>query len=252
MNRARGPAGRAVRRVLAVAVVPAGGAGVRMGSRLPKQYLRAGDAPLLVQVLRPLLACRDVAGAVLAVPADRVVATGRLLARHRVEGVLAVVAGGAERQESVWRALQALPARARWVVVHDAVRPFVTRDLVERVLAAARRAGAATCGVPIRETVKRVRGEFVASTLDREGLWAVQTPQAFRRDLLWEAHDKARRDGFAGTDDAVLVERLGERVAMVPGLPQNLKITTREDLAVARRWLGAGRGPARGGGRGRS
>src|SRR5262249_6131145 len=140
---------------------------------------------------------------------------------------------------------QALPSGVRFVVVHDGVRPFVTPDLVERVLAAARRAGAAVCGLPVRETVKRVRQDLVESTLDREGLWTVQTPQAFRRDLLWEAHHKARRDGFVGTDDAVLVERLGERVAMVPGLPENLKVTTAQDLRIARRRL-AGRSRAEG------
>lgn len=229
----------------AVAVVPAGGTGARMKSRRPKQYLSLSGAPLLVHTLRALLGSGAMDGVVLAVPADRIAATRRLLHRYRVPRVLGVVAGGAERQESVWRGLQAVPAGARWVVVHDAVRPFVTRDLVERVLAAARRHGAATCGLQVRETVKRVRGETVDATLDRDGLWLIQTPQAFSRDLLWEAHEKARRDGFTGTDDAVLVERLGGRVAMVPGLPQNLKITTPEDLKVARLRLTRWRSPSR-------
>jgi 2-C-methyl-D-erythritol 4-phosphate cytidylyltransferase len=114
---------------------------------------------------------------------------------------------------------------------------------VGRVLAAARRWGAATCGLPVRDTVKRVRGETVEATVDREGLWLVQTPQGFRRRLLLEAHEAARRDGFAGTDDAALVERLGRRVAMVPGVAENVKITTRADLAAARRWA---RGPRAG------
>jgi 2-C-methyl-D-erythritol 4-phosphate cytidylyltransferase len=127
------------------------------------------------------------------------------------------------------------------VLVHDAVRPFITRELIERVLDAARAHGATTCGVAVRETVKRVKGTLVQSTLDREGLWLTQTPQAFRRELLWEAHDKARRDSYLGTDDAVLVERLGVDVAMVPGLPENLKITTPADLQSARRWLARGR-----------
>ena len=176
-------------------------------------------------------------GLVVAVPAERVEATRRLLGRHRVPRRCEVVAGGAERQESVWLGLQAA-GDAEWVLVHDAVRPFITAALVARVLAAAGATGAATCGLPVRETVKRAREDGTAeATLDRTGLWLVQTPQAFRRALLWEAHDKARRDGFAGTDDAVLVERLGGRVALVPGLPQNLKITTREDLTMARRWM---------------
>ena len=220
----------------AVAVVPAGGMGVRMGSRRPKQYLSLAGFPLLVHTLRALGTCPALDGVVLAVPADRVAATRRVLSRHRI-AVLEVLGGGSSRQESVWRALQATPAGSRWIVVHDGVRPFITGDLVGRLLAAARRWGAATCGLPVRETVKRVTDGMVQSTLDREGLWLVQTPQAFSRELLWEAHEKARRDGFSGTDDAVLVERLGAPVAMVPGLPHNLKITTPEDLRVARLWL---------------
>ncbi|MEK7443697.1 MAG: 2-C-methyl-D-erythritol 4-phosphate cytidylyltransferase, partial [candidate division NC10 bacterium] len=227
------PLGRGPR---AVAVVPAGGTGVRMGARTPKQYLTVGGVPLLVHTLRVLARARSVAGIVLAVPRDRVQRTEALLRRLPVPKLSRVVAGGADRQESVWLGLQAAPAECEWILVHDAVRPFIVPALVERVLAAAAIAGAASCGLPVRETVKRVRESRVEATLDREGLWLVQTPQAFRRDLLSEAHEKARRDGYSGTDDAVLVERLGARVAMVPGLPQNLKITTPADLRLARLW----------------
>jgi 2-C-methyl-D-erythritol 4-phosphate cytidylyltransferase len=191
--------------------------------------------PILVATLRVLARTRGLAGIVVAVPEAHVAATRRLLARMRLPRIVEVVVGGADRQESVWRALQRVPERAERVLVHDAVRPFIDPALVERVLAAAT-GGAATCGVPVRETVKRVKDGAVEGTIPREGLWLTQTPQAFTRALLWEAHDKARRDGFAGTDDAVLVERLGTTVAMVPGLPGNLKITTREDLQTARSW----------------
>lgn len=218
------------------AIVPAGGLGTRMGSRRPKQYLRVGGAPILVATLRALGRTRGIAGIVVAVPEAHVEATRRLLARLRVPRILDVVAGGADRQESVWRALQRIPEGAERVVVHDAVRPFIDRALVARVLDAAASGGAATCGIPVRETVKRVTGGAIEATIPRQGLWLTQTPQAFTRALLWEAHDKARRDGFAGTDDAVLVERLGVTVAMVQGLPQNLKITTPEDLQTARAW----------------
>jgi len=228
-----------------VAVLPAAGAGLRMGLRRPKQYLSLGGAPILVHTLRALLRGGRLGGAVLAAPSDRIVATRRMLDRHGLGKGVDVVAGGAARQESVWQALQAVSAEARWVVVHDAVRPFIDPALIERVLAAAQRGGAAICGLPVRETVKRVREDSVETTVEREGLWLVQTPQAFSRDLLWEAHEKARRDGFIGTDDAALVERLGVRVAMVIGLPQNMKITTPDDLRAARRWLRAPRPPAR-------
>lgn len=217
------------------AIVPAGGLGTRMGSRRPKQYLRLDRVPILVATLRALGRTRGLAGIVVAVPEAQVAETRRLLARLRVPRILEVVAGGADRQESVWRALQRIPERAERVVVHDAVRPFIDAALVARVLAAAA-GGAATCGIPVRETVKRVRDGAIEATVPRQGLWLTQTPQAFTRALLWEAHDKARRDGFAGTDDAMLVERLGVTVAMVRGLGQNLKITTPEDLQTARAW----------------
>jgi 2-C-methyl-D-erythritol 4-phosphate cytidylyltransferase len=225
----------------AVAVVPAGGSGARMGSRQPKQYLALGGAPILVLTLRALARCRSLDGLIVAAPVDKVEATRELLRRFRVPRVLGVVPGGAERQASVREGLQAAPPDAAWIVVHDAVRPFVTAELIERVLAAARVPGAATCGWPVRETVKRVKDSVVEATLPREGLWLTQTPQAFRRDLLQEAHDKAVRDGYEATDDAMLVERLGGRVAMVEGLPQNLKITTPDDLKTARAWAGGAR-----------
>lgn len=222
-------------------MVPAGGVGTRMGDSRPKQYLTLGGAPILVHTLRALARCKALDGLVVAVPADRVDATRALLARFRVPRLLAVVAGGDERQDSVKLGLEAVPPEVSWVVVHDAVRPFITPEIVERVLAAARVPGAATCGWPVRETVKRVRDKVVEATLSREGLWLTQTPQAFRRALLVEAHEKAVRDSYRATDDAMLIERLGGRVSMVEGQPQNLKITTPDDLKAARAWVGGGR-----------
>jgi 2-C-methyl-D-erythritol 4-phosphate cytidylyltransferase len=218
----------AERRRVAV-LIPAGGIGARMGGRTPKQFLRVAGAAILVTTLRHFTSHPAVAGVVVAAPTAHVART-RALAGRRV----AVVAGGATRQESVWCALQAAPAAADVVVVHDAVRPFITRALIDAVVAAAAESGAAICALPIAETVKRVRDGVVEATVDRAGLWAVQTPQAFRAALLREAHEKARRDGFTGTDEAMLVERLGHPVRVVPGLAGNVKITTPDDLRRAR------------------
>ena len=164
----------------AVALVPAAGSGTRLGGRQPKQYLVLGGAPLLVHTLRALARCPSIEGAVVAVSEDRIEAIQSLLRRFRVPRVLAVVAGGEERQDSVRLGLEAVSSEAAWVVVHDAVRPMITPDLVERVLAAARIPGAATCGWPVRETVKLVKDSVVDRTLPREGLWLTQTPQALR------------------------------------------------------------------------
>jgi len=184
--------------------------------------------------LRAISRVREVGGIVVAAPPRAVAVTRALLERYRIPRLLDVVPGGRERQESVWLALQAVPPSVSLVVVHDAVRPFITPLLVRRVIREARRHGAATCGLPVVETVKQVRDGRVETTVEREGLWLVQTPQAFHRSLLWEAHEKARSDGFRGTDDSVLVERLGVPVRMVIGLPETFKITTPADLARAR------------------
>src|SRR4029453_18883357 len=138
----------------------------------------------------------------------------------------------------------AVPRDADIIVVHDAVRPLITRGLIDAVVAAVAESGAAICALPITETIKRVHQDVVQTTLDRSELWAVQTPQAFRAALLREAHEKARRDGVVGTDDAMLVERLGHAVRVVRGLVENVKITTAEDLRRARGARGRGRASA--------
>jgi len=216
-------------------VVPAGGMGARIGTRTPKPFLRLGRTTILDLTLRRFQNPPLVHRIVVAVPSAHV-APARRLARPNRRPLPTIVMGGPTRQESVWQAMQALEPDTAIVVVHDAVRPFVTRPLVMAVIAAAREHGAALCALPIAETVKRVRGGLVVETVDRTELWTVQTPQAFHHALLREAHEKARRDGVVGTDDAMLVERLGHPVRVVPGLAENIKITTPADLRRARAW----------------
>ena len=214
-------------------VVPAGGRGVRMGRK--KQDIRVGARPLLRWTLDVFETAPEIAGVVVAVPAEDVGAWRRRLRPCRK--VRAVVAGGPERQESVARGLAAVPPATPWILVHDGARPCITRDLVRRVVEAARAHGAAIAALPVTETLKRGAGGRVAETVARDGLWAVQTPQGFRADLLREAHRRAAADGVLGTDDATLVERLGAPVHLVSGLPGNVKITRPEDLLLARRLL---------------
>jgi 2-C-methyl-D-erythritol 4-phosphate cytidylyltransferase len=214
-------------------LIPAGGLGSRFGARTPKQFLRVGADPILVRTVAHFRRHPEVATIVVAAPAAHVSRARALLAAGRSPAPL-VVAGGATRQESVRLALERLPAGLDIVVVHDAVRPFIDRGLIDAVVQAARDDGAAVCGLPVAETVKRVRDGRVEATVERAGLWTIQTPQAFRGALLREAHDKARRDGFTGTDDATLVERLGHAVRVVPGGRDNVKITTPADLRRAR------------------
>jgi 2-C-methyl-D-erythritol 4-phosphate cytidylyltransferase len=215
-------------------VVAAGGVGRRLGGRTPKQFLRLGRRSILATTVGHFMRHPAIGAVVVAAPAADLVQTRRALAAVRGRARLQVVTGGADRQESVWLGMQAAPDEAAVILVHDAVRPFVTRALIDRVVAAARANGAAICALPIAETVKRVRDGVVETTIDRSALWAVQTPQAFRTALLREAHEKARRDAFVGTDESMLVERLGHSVTVVRGLPENVKITTPDDLRRAR------------------
>jgi 2-C-methyl-D-erythritol 4-phosphate cytidylyltransferase len=215
-------------------VIPAGGVGRRLGSRTPKQLLTLGGTTILACTVGHFVRHPAVSEVVVPAPVEYLARTRRALAslgRARVR----VIEGGTERQDSVRRGVQALRDEARVIVVHDAVRPFFSRALIERVVAAARTHGAAICALPVTETVKRVRDGAVEATVDRSALWSVQTPQAFHAALLREAHEKAHRDGFVGTDDSMLVERLGHTVVVVPGLRNNVKITTPEDLRRARR-----------------
>jgi 2-C-methyl-D-erythritol 4-phosphate cytidylyltransferase/2-C-methyl-D-erythritol 4-phosphate cytidylyltransferase/2-C-methyl-D-erythritol 2,4-cyclodiphosphate synthase len=219
-----------------VAVIVAAGRGTRMRSVVSKQFLPLGGKPVWVHGAAVMDRMEETAEIVVVVPRDEVERIRREAAEYGLRKVTAVVPGGRDRQESVRAGISALSGRAEWVMVHDAARPFVSAELIRRVQTAARECGAAVPGVPVKDTVKRADSAgFVEETPERSSLWAVQTPQAFRFELLWRAHEEALRDGYAGTDDASLVERLGERVRVVAGDDRNFKITTPEDFAMAER-----------------
>ncbi len=214
-------------------VIPAAGQGTRMGTETPKQWLDLGGAPVLVRTLEALAAHPAVGCVVLAVSPDpdAVRDVWRHLQAAPPELSLRVVTGGATRRASVEAALDALPSSARVVLVHDAVRPFVPLRLLDEVIAAVRAHGAAVPAVPVADTLRRADGGTFGETVDREGVYAVQTPQGFDVDLLRRAF-AALPD--ATTDDAALVAALGAPVRLVPGDRRNLKLTTPDDLALAR------------------
>ena len=217
----------------AAAVVPAAGRGERLGAAGPKALIPLRGRPLLEYALAALDAASTVETIVVAAPPDAlepVTAAARRAAGSKLAGV---VPGGSDRQASVARALAALPAGPTIVLVHDGARPLVPVTLIDAVAAAAARDGAAAAAVPVDETVRRGDDEWLRTTVDRAGLFRVQTPQAFERTLLETAHREAARAGFRGTDDAALVERLGRPVRLVPGAPRNLKVTVPDDLALA-------------------
>lgn len=219
------------------AVIVAAGRGTRMGAADNKAYLAVAGRPVLAHSLDAFERCGRVE-AVVIVAAEHEVGRAEALARAGgFRKVAVVVPGGAERQDSVLAGLRALDTEG--VLVHDAARPMVTPTEIAACCDAAEASGAAALAVPVKDTIKVVQGGMIVDTPDRSTLYAVQTPQAFRRAELLEAHRSARETGAAATDDAMLLERLGRPVAVVPGSYANFKITTPEDLLVAELFLSA-------------
>jgi 2-C-methyl-D-erythritol 4-phosphate cytidylyltransferase len=214
------------------AIIVAAGAGKRFGSA--KQFALLRGKSVLEGSLEAFEAHPEVDEIVLVLPAEE----GGSRYRKRGGKVVAVVRGGERRQDSVVRGFEKVDSLAGDIVlVHDGVRPLVSREVITRVIAAARKCGAAVAAVPVEDTIKEAAGGFVVRTLERENLQRVQTPQAFIREVLDRALRKAREDGFCGTDEAALVERTGHPVAVVLGDRRNIKITTAADLKIAEAWL---------------
>jgi len=219
------------------AIIPAAGRGRRMGSERPKQYLLLGGRPLLWHPLNCFETSPSIGAVVLVVGEEDLDYCRReILEAFGFHKVRQLVPGGRARWESVQAGLQRTGPEDEIVLVHDAVRPFVSHALLDRLIQATVEHGAAIPGVPVKETIKVVAEGRIVQTPDRAGLWCAQTPQAFRRELLLEAHARAPA-GEPVTDDAMLVERLGHSVQVVEGEDHNLKITTPEDLAWAEWFL---------------
>jgi len=220
-----------------LAIIPAAGMGVRMGGGTPKQFLSLEGVPIFVHTLRKFAASNAIDAIHLGVRPEERERVRQELARSPVAKPVQVIEGGVTRQETVERALEAAPPATELVAVHDAVRPFVELELIRAVVEAARRHGAAILGVPSIDSVKQVERQMILGTLPRERIVLAQTPQVFRYELLREAVVRAREDGFQGTDDSSLVERLGVSVTVLMGSERNIKITRPSDLPLARLYL---------------
>ncbi len=214
------------------AIVVAAGSGARLGANVPKAFVKIGGITLLARTLLTIGSVASIDEIVIAVPTG-MESEARAAIVAETEIPVKIVAGGAERQDSVRFALSFTSAAAELVVIHDAARPFATLAMFEACLEQAYRIGAAIVAIPLADTLKRVDQEMIVATVSRIGLWQAQTPQAFQRQLLIRAHDAAVRRKTAATDDADLVERIGAPVAIVSGSALNLKITTADDLSLA-------------------
>ena len=224
---------------MVTAIVLAAGKGKRMGTKSPKQFLEYEGVPLIVKSLKAFERSPETDRVVLVTSADYIeYCQKEICEKYQLRKVSAVIAGGAERYESVWNALQMLEKYGNpddhYVLIHDGARPFVTEEIIARLTAASKEYGAAAAGMPSKDTVKIVDEEgVVMSTPPRKLVWIIQTPQAFRLSLLLEANRKLMSEGNMAdvTDDAMIVERSGlARVRLVEGSYENIKITTPDDL----------------------
>ena len=213
------------------AIIPAAGRGKRIGASVPKQFLEIQGNPLLHHTLTVFASCKLIDYVVLVMPRADVDEVGEDWL-NKYEIVREVVVGGEQRQDSVYNGFNSLEEGTDIVVVHDGVRPFTTPQMITATVKAAQQHGAAITAIPVSDTVKQAADGFVKQTVPRDGLWRVQTPQAFQRGLLQQAFKKAKKDSYYGTDEGSLVEYLGERVKIVPGSELNIKITRKEDLVL--------------------
>lgn len=211
------------------AVVPAAGSSTRMEGQ-DKMLLELGGRPVLLRALEALEACQLIREIVVVTRADLVVPVSQLCRTARLEKVTQVVTGGDTRTLSVLAGVRSASPEAELIAVHDGARPFVTQEVLEEVIRKAAACGAAAPAVPVTDTVKRARDGVVEETLDRETLFAIQTPQVFEASLLKAALQKAAEEGVVLTDDCAAVERLGMRVCLTKGDRTNLKLTTPADL----------------------
>jgi 2-C-methyl-D-erythritol 4-phosphate cytidylyltransferase len=217
------------------AIIVAGGKGVRMKTETPKQYLMILGVPLLIHTVKAFEKSSLVDSICLVVPEyDMRFCQNALLDGVTLKKLLTIAAGGTHRQESVYNGLKALNPLPEIVLIHDGVRPLVTAEQIDTCVRSAKKTGACILAIPAEDTLKKVSvSKAIFSTVDRDAIWLAQTPQAFRFDKILEAHEQSRHDGYFGTDDASLLERLGEPVSIVRGSRFNIKVTTPEDLLLA-------------------
>ena len=212
-------------------IIAAAGKGTRMGGGIPKQFMKISGIPMIIRTIGAFAdaGCSDrifvVAGK------DQTEAAGKLMEEYGLAENVTIVEGGERRQDSIYEGLkQVAGTDAEYVLIHDGARPFVHRETILAVLEAAVRHGAAVAAVPVKDSMRRVKG-----SVDREGLYAVQTPQGFRMDLILFAYEKAQKEGLEATDDATVAENAGFGVEIVDGTYDNIKVTTKEDMPMEMR-----------------
>jgi 2-C-methyl-D-erythritol 4-phosphate cytidylyltransferase len=217
------------------AIIAAAGCGRRMASPINKQFMELGTKPILAHTLEKFEQCSIIDCIEIVAPQEWLLYIAEdIVDKFKISKVRKIVIGGATRQQSVFAALKALDINIPFVAIHDAVRPLLQPDLLVEVLHRGMDTGAATLAMPARDSIKKVNCGKIEQTLDRSSIWLAQTPQVFERELILQAYEQASRDQYFATDDSELVERLGHPVYVVASNFANYKITTQEDLEIAK------------------
>ena len=216
------------------AIIPAAGAGLRMGDGLAKQFRLLYGKPVILHTIEAVVGNKRISGAVVVVPSTDVKAVAKIVDESDIKKVVKVVAGGVTRSDSVAEGIKVLPADSAYVLIHDGVRPFVGKRLIDEVIDAAMESQAATAAIPVSDTLKSVSGKKITGSISRKDVWRIQTPQCFNLKILQEGFHQAKQDGFVATDESSLVERMNREVTVVTGDEANVKITTLADMELAR------------------
>lgn len=223
---------------ICTAVIVAAGKGKRMGTEISKQFLPLCGKEILAHTVEKFEKAENIRDIILVTGEDSLQDVQEMTQEYGWKKIRSIVAGGKERQDSVWNGLQEVSADAEIVLIHDGVRPFVTEDILNLSMETAMEMGGCVAGVPAKDTIKVCNSENIAvDTPDRSTLWQIQTPQTFRRELIMKAYEQAKEDGFVGTDDASLAEYSGYPVKVIMGSYRNIKITTKEDLLIGETFL---------------
>lgn len=216
-------------------VIVAAGMGKRMGTKINKQYIEIKQKPLLARTIQAFEDFEDINEIILVVGENDIFHCKKhVIEEYGFAKVKSIVVGGKERQNSVYNGLKEVAKESDIVIIHDGARPFVTKNIISESIQIASEFGASVVGVPVKDTIKQIDDlGFIEKTLDRKYIWSIHTPQTFKYELIMRAHKVAIEEEFLGTDDTVLVERLGIKVKPIMGTYDNIKITTKEDIAIA-------------------
>lgn len=223
---------------ISTAVIVAAGKGKRMGTEISKQFLPLCGKEILAHTVEKFEKAACIRDIILVTGGDALQDVRQMVQEYGWKKIISVTEGGKERQDSVFLGLQQVPQDTEIVLIHDGVRPFVTEEILERSIAAAKETGGCVAGVPAKDTIKVCDAEgFAIATPNRSTLRQIQTPQTFRRKEILAAYEKAKADGFLGTDDASVAEHSGFPVRVIMGSYSNIKITTKEDLLIGASFL---------------